>query len=275
MHAVVANVAYICAQPCKLTLCALLLLPVPTLPSLPAPTPPPPGRPRGLAKRVIACLDVRANDNGDLVVTKGDQYDVRETGSTGEVRGRGTGDELADGQVGSGRQLLRVHVRRLLQRNSRGACIGAAAAAATAVCMNLPNPTGPPAHFLGQVRNLGKPVELAGRYFEEGADEVTFLNITGGRLAGVGWGRSGGASVHTCMVKWWRSAVPFPQKPTSPGASLFPAPLLPPPTRPGFRDFPLGDLPMLEVLRQVGRQQGAVWGWVGACRTWRSAEWHR
>jgi len=24
----------------------------------------------GLAKRVIACLDVRSNDNGDLVVTK-------------------------------------------------------------------------------------------------------------------------------------------------------------------------------------------------------------
>ncbi|PRW58480.1 imidazole glycerol phosphate synthase chloroplastic [Chlorella sorokiniana] len=91
----------------------------------------PSSRPRGLAKRVIACLDVRANDNGDLVVTKGDQYDVRESGSTNEVR------------------------------------------------------------------NLGKPVELAGRYFDEGADEVTFLNIT------------------------------------------------------GFRDFPLGDLPMLEVLRQA------------------------
>ncbi len=28
---------------------------------------------RGLAKRVIACLDVRSNDRGDLVVTKGDQ----------------------------------------------------------------------------------------------------------------------------------------------------------------------------------------------------------
>jgi imidazole glycerol phosphate synthase subunit HisF len=28
------------------------------------------------------------------------------------------------------------------------------------------------------VRNLGKPVELAGRYYQEGADEVTFLNIT-------------------------------------------------------------------------------------------------
>lgn len=32
----------------------------------------------GLSKRIIACLDVRTNDAGDLVVTKGDQYDVRE-----------------------------------------------------------------------------------------------------------------------------------------------------------------------------------------------------
>ena len=71
----------------------------------------------GLAKRVIACLDVRANDDGDLVVTKGDAYDVRETGE------------------GEG----------------------------------------------GGVRNVGKPVELAQRYYEQGADEVTFLNITGFR----------------------------------------------------------------------------------------------
>jgi imidazole glycerol-phosphate synthase len=28
------------------------------------------------------------------------------------------------------------------------------------------------------VRNLGKPVGLAKRYYDEGADEVTFLNIT-------------------------------------------------------------------------------------------------
>ncbi len=65
-----------------------------------------------LAKRIIACLDVRSNDQGDLVVTKGDQYDVREEGI---------------------------------------------------------------------VRNLGKPVDLAGRYYREGADEITFLNITGFR----------------------------------------------------------------------------------------------
>ena len=83
-----------------------------------------------LAKRIIACLDVRTNDQGDLVVTKGDQYDVRESGN---------------------------------------------------------------------VRNLGKPVELAGRYFEEGADEVTFLNIT------------------------------------------------------GFRDFPLEDMPMIQVLKETSK----------------------
>lgn len=81
-----------------------------------------------IAKRIVACLDVRANDAGDLVVTKGDQYDVR--------------DE-------------------------------------------------------GKVRNLGMPVELARRYYVEGADEITFLNIT------------------------------------------------------GFRDFPMKDQPMLEVLKKT------------------------
>jgi glutamine amidotransferase/cyclase len=70
----------------------------------------------GLTRRVIACLDVRTNDAGDLVVTKGDQYDVREKDATG-----------AGG---------------------------------------------------GGVRNLGKPVEMARKYYEQGADEVTFLNIT-------------------------------------------------------------------------------------------------
>jgi glutamine amidotransferase/cyclase len=66
-------------------------------------------RPTQLAKRIVACLDVRSNDAGDLVVTKGDQYDVREK---------------------------------------------------------------------GLVRNLGKPISLAKHYYDEGADEITFLNIT-------------------------------------------------------------------------------------------------
>jgi glutamine amidotransferase/cyclase len=85
----------------------------------------------GLTRRIIACLDVRTNDQGDLVVTKGDQYDVREKASGGNVR------------------------------------------------------------------NLGKPVEMARKYYEQGADEITFLNIT------------------------------------------------------SFRDCPLADLPMLEILRKT------------------------
>ena len=39
-----------------------------------------------LSKRVIACLDVRTNDDGDLVVTKGDQYDVRESSDSSQGR---------------------------------------------------------------------------------------------------------------------------------------------------------------------------------------------
>lgn len=68
----------------------------------------------GLTRRIVACLDVRTNDSGDLVVTKGDQYDVREKDDDGN----------------------------------------------------------------SNVRNLGKPVEMAEKYYLQGADEVTFLNIT-------------------------------------------------------------------------------------------------
>ena len=92
---------------------------------------------QGLTHRVIVCLDVRTNDQGDLVVTKGDQYDVRDK------------------------------------------------------C----NETGQ-----GQVRNLGKPIEMARKYYEQGADEIIFLNIT------------------------------------------------------SFRNCPLVDLPMLEILRQTSEK---------------------
>lgn len=83
-----------------------LLPPTPCPPATPPPASRPPGRPRGLARRVIACLDVRANDNGDLVVTKGDQYDVRESSgeSSGEVRARqgGAGGAAGRGATGWG-----------------------------------------------------------------------------------------------------------------------------------------------------------------------------
>ncbi|MBA0749762.1 hypothetical protein Gogos_003655 [Gossypium gossypioides] len=44
--------------------------------------------PSSRGTKVIACLDVRTNDKGDLVVTKGDQYDVREQTKENEVRPR-------------------------------------------------------------------------------------------------------------------------------------------------------------------------------------------
>lgn len=70
-----------------------------------------------LTRRVVVALDVRTNDQGDIVVTKGDQYDVRE--------------KAEDDSCGR-----------------------------------------------GGVRNLGKPVNLAQRYYQDGADEIAFLNIT-------------------------------------------------------------------------------------------------
>ena len=62
--------------------------------------PRPPKSKDGFTKRVIACMDVRSNDDGDLVVTKGDQYDVRERSSVtadvaGTVRNLGKPVELS------------------------------------------------------------------------------------------------------------------------------------------------------------------------------------
>jgi glutamine amidotransferase/cyclase len=90
-----------------------------------------------LVKRVVVALDVRSNDFGDLVVTKGDQYDVREkTTTTDEDGNNGGGSSSSNG--GGGEKMV----------------------------------------GRGGVRNLGKPVQLASRYYTEGADEIAFLNIT-------------------------------------------------------------------------------------------------
>eukprot|EP01013_Petalomonas_cantuscygni_P036578 TRINITY_DN6696_c0_g1_i1.p1 TRINITY_DN6696_c0_g1~~TRINITY_DN6696_c0_g1_i1.p1 ORF type:complete len:644 (+),score=157.88 TRINITY_DN6696_c0_g1_i1:87-2018(+) len=89
-----------------------------------------------LARRVVACLDVRENDAGDLVVTKGDQYDVR---------------ERAGPAVGT------PAVVSPSSESSEG---------------------GQEAGARGAVRNFGRPVDLAARYYTEGADEICFLNIT-------------------------------------------------------------------------------------------------
>ncbi|EPT03864.1 hypothetical protein FOMPIDRAFT_1046345 [Fomitopsis schrenkii] len=91
------------------------------------PVPRPPKAKHGLTKRIVACMDVRSNDDGDLVVTKGDQYDVREKAPS-----------VSDGTDTGG----------LATRTA------------------------------GAVRNLGKPVALAARYYSAGADELCLMNIT-------------------------------------------------------------------------------------------------
>jgi len=94
----------------------------------PSPCIPVPPKPKhGLTKRIVACMDVRSNDDGDLVVTKGDQYDVRE--------------------------------------KAPSAPNGSQADSLTA-------------RTAGAVRNLGKPVALAARYYAAGADELCLMNIT-------------------------------------------------------------------------------------------------
>lgn len=109
---------------------------------------------KGFTKRIVACLDVRANDNGDLVVTKGDQYDVREDDKEEE-------EEEVEPVSGAPEE---------------------SSSSTPVSSTTLPSATSEqqqtPAKRQRQVRNLGKPVDLARRYFAEGADEVAFLNIT-------------------------------------------------------------------------------------------------
>ena len=105
-----------------------------------------PPRPNdGFTKRIIACMDVRANDQGDLVVTKGDQYDVREKAPS----------TTTTTQPGSP-----THTSSSLSPDTPSP------------------PTTVTAKVAGAVRNLGKPVALAARYYAAGADELALLNIT-------------------------------------------------------------------------------------------------
>ena len=49
----------------------------------------------GLTRRIIACLDVRSNEANEIIVTKGDQYDVREKDSSRKIRDFGTPSDVA------------------------------------------------------------------------------------------------------------------------------------------------------------------------------------
>ncbi|ORZ14138.1 hypothetical protein BCR42DRAFT_418119 [Absidia repens] len=102
-------------------------------------------------KRVIACLDVRANDNGDLVVTKGDQYDVREKSADGSDDVRNLGKPV---------DLAKRYFEEVLRRTSETVFV--------------------PLTIGGGIRDVVDPdgtvhpaFEVAGEYFRSGADKVS------------------------------------------------------------------------------------------------------
>ena len=101
----------------------------------------PAGKMAGLSKRVIACLDVRRDENEELVVTKGISYDVMENGST-------------DGEAAS---VSKVSLYKTLR------------------CIDRFLPCQPQKRM--RVRNLGDPVEMSDEYSAAGCDELTFLSI--------------------------------------------------------------------------------------------------
>lgn len=125
---------------------------------------------------------MRENDEGDLVVTKGDKYDVREKEVVAAAGAPGNGGASAPG--------------------------------------------------VRPVRNLGKPVELASRYYVEGADEVRARWC---RRSCAGWAL--GAAVVTTP----RHALAH---------SLRQIAFL---NITAFRGEPLGDAPMLAVLETTSR----------------------
>ncbi|KAI9118899.1 hypothetical protein K1719_009574 [Acacia pycnantha] len=155
------------------------------------------------SKKVMSCLDARENDKGDVVVTIGDRYDAREQTKETEVRNLGKSVELAsqyykDGAdeisflniTVSGTSLLETclccRYCNIQERITWGAWL-------FKMQLTLPGYVGchhvyfvhsyrampstlilsSSDYFSCWVRNLVKPVELARKYYKDGADELS------------------------------------------------------------------------------------------------------
>ncbi|TDL28622.1 imidazoleglycerol phosphate synthase [Rickenella mellea] len=136
----------------------------------------------GFTKRIIACMDVRTNDQGDLVVTKGDQYDVREksspstlqTKSAGAVRNLGKPVTLAARYSAAGADelcLLNITSFRHSPLHDQPMLAVVRAAAETVFV---------PLTIGGGIKDTQDPdgtprsaLEVAGEYFRAGADKVS------------------------------------------------------------------------------------------------------
>jgi imidazole glycerol-phosphate synthase len=131
-----------------------------------------------LTKRVVACMDVRANDDGDLVVTKGDQYDVREKSvsveTAGAVRNLGKPVTLAEDYYYAGADelcLLNITSFRYspLQDQPMLAVVRKAAEnvfVPLTIGGGIKDTTDPDG-------NKRSALEVAGLYFRAGADKVS------------------------------------------------------------------------------------------------------
>lgn len=153
----------------------------------------PPIRSKGaLTRRIIACMDVRANDEGDLVVTKGDQYDVREKSApsasssaaegpshvqmktAGAVRNLGKPVALATTYYAAGAdEICLLNITSFRHSPLRDQPMLAVVRAA-AECVFVPLTIG------GGIKDSVDPdgtkrsaVDVAGAYFRAGADKVS------------------------------------------------------------------------------------------------------
>lgn len=175
----------------------------------------------GLTKRVIACMDVRANDEGDLVVTKGDQYDVREkvapasssvqTQTAGAVRNLGKPVALASQYYGAGADeicLLNITSFRHSPLHDQP-MLAVVRAAAENIFVPLTIGGG----IKDAVDPDGTPrsaLEVAGAYFRAGADKVSIGSeavVAVERMRATGGRGDGGSAIETIAKAYGRQAV--------------------------------------------------------------------
>ncbi|KAJ3070556.1 hypothetical protein HDU98_006465 [Podochytrium sp. JEL0797] len=144
-------------------------------PTPPTPIPIPFPVPHRLSRRIIACLDVRTNDAGDFVVTKGDQYDVRETSGSKHVRNLGKPVDLSADYYAAGAD----EITFLNITSFRGSVL--ADDAMLEVVQRASERVFVPLTVGGGIRDLvdegGKvtstALEVAAEYFRSGADKVS------------------------------------------------------------------------------------------------------
>ncbi len=172
-----------------------------------------------LTKRIIACMDVRANDSGDLVVTKGDQYDVREkqasdtvTATTGgAVRNLGKPVTLAEQYYKDGAdELCLLNITSFRHSPLRDQpMLAVVRAAAERVFV--------PLTIGGGIKDSVDPdgtkhpaLEVAGTYFRAGADKVSIGSeavIAVERMLANGGRGDGTSAIETIAHAYGRQAV--------------------------------------------------------------------